>query len=77
VEKMEYELFFRLLGNVLPCGKCQEHYLAYLQSHPKQFENAFKNKKSLFKWMLEFHNYVNLQSKKPLQNIKQIYTQYF
>lgn len=69
-QKMEYKLFFRLLSKVLPCIQCQNHFMEYLQHHEKQFNDAFKNRKTLFEWTLKFHNYVNEKLNKPIYPIK-------
>jgi FAD-linked sulfhydryl oxidase len=75
-DKKRYIHFFKSLGHILPCCLCQTHYQYYLKTHKKMFDRAFSNRKSLFKWTLQFHNYVNKKLKKPKYNIQKVMMDY-
>ena len=54
--------FFDKLKDVLPCEKCQLHFAKNLQTYP--IENHLENKESLFKWLVDIHNRVNVDNGK-------------
>lgn len=63
VEKKIYSDFFNLLGQVLPCSACREHYHKNNNNLPVQFN--LDSKEALVKWLVEIHNKVNLLNDKP------------
>lgn len=61
--RQTYKIFFEKIGDLLPCGKCREHYKTYL---PK-LDDALNNKSNLLAWLLEIRNNINAGcGKKPL-----------
>ena len=46
----------------MPCEKCQLHFAKNLQTYP--IENHLENKESLFKWLVDIHNRVNVDNGK-------------
>ena len=50
------------LKNILPCEKCRNHYDQTLTTYP--IENHLENKESLFKWLVDVHNRVNIDNGK-------------
>lgn len=50
------KMFFELIGHVLPCGKCQEHYRSYCKDHPVQVGT----REELSRWLVDLHNQVNV-----------------
>lgn len=65
-DKHHYKMFFLSLGYVLPCLDCQEHLLKWLSRNSKKFENAFTNRTSLSKFIIDMHNAVNIRLHKPI-----------
>ena len=54
--------FLCFLYNILPCEKCKINYLNNLRSLP--IENHLDNKNTLFNWLIDVHNKVNIESGK-------------
>lgn len=50
--------FFNILGNMLPCPKCQINLRQHLVDHPLN-DDVLKDKESLVKWVIIIHNYTN------------------
>lgn len=58
LEKQFYKNFFKNLGNVLPCSKCQEHYNNHLRDMP--LDEHINSRKELVEWLITLHNQVNV-----------------
>ena len=55
-----YLIFFKHLGNVLPCRYCRESYQEFVsQKDTLLDENVLKNRYTLVKWLYNIHNKVN------------------
>ena len=54
-EKENYKLFFEIIGKVLPCERCRQHYNKELGLTPPDITS----RDSLFKWTVDIHNKVN------------------
>ncbi len=61
-DKTYHKNFFESLKNILPCEKCRNHYDQTLTTYP--IENHLENKESLFKWLVDIHNRVNIDNNK-------------
>jgi hypothetical protein len=57
-DKNNYKSFFSLIGNVLPCHICSDHYNQNLLIHPLNDE-VLSNKTNLINWTIDMHNEVN------------------
>ncbi len=57
-DKNNYKAFFSLLGNVLPCHICSEHYNENLLTHPLT-DTVLSDKINLINWTIDMHNEVN------------------
>ena len=69
VHKENYKLFFKNLGNVLPCPICQEHYrINYIEA---ELDNALESRILLFNWTVDLHNKVNIEKDKPTYTYKE------
>jgi len=44
---------------LIPCGTCKEHAINYIEEHKHHLMEICKTKKDLFKFFVDFHNYVN------------------
>lgn len=62
--------FLRLLGELLPCSVCQQHYLDMLRENPP--EPHLRSKESFRAWLNERHNEVNKRLNKPIVPIEQL-----
>lgn len=60
--------FFKSLFDDIPCHVCREETLSYLRGHP--LELAMKNGCTLSKWVLDFHNHVNVRLAKPIWSME-------
>ena len=61
-DKTYHKNFFESLKNILPCEKCRIHFNQTLTTYP--IENHLENKESLFKWLVDVHNRVNIDNGK-------------
>jgi hypothetical protein len=57
-DKNNYKSFFLLIGDVLPCYICSNHYKQNLLTHPLT-DNVLSNKINLINWTIDMHNEVN------------------
>ena len=64
-QKIKYKNFFVLLKDTLPCSVCANHYGENLKKMPLS-DKDLKNKESLVKWLINFHNIVNEMKEKPI-----------
>lgn len=64
-QKQKYKAFFLLLKDTLPCSLCAQHYSENLKKMPLTDE-VLESKKSLVKWLIDFHNVVNEMKGKPV-----------
>jgi len=64
-QKKKYKNFFVLLKYTLPCSVCANHYGENLKKMPLS-DKDLKNKESLVKWLINFHNIVNKMKEKPI-----------
>ena len=64
-QKKKYKNFFVLLKDTLPCSVCANHYGENLKKMPLT-DKDLKNKESLIKWLINFHNIVNEMKDKPI-----------
>jgi len=61
-DKTIHKNFFESLKDILPCDKCKVHFNQTLTTYP--IENHLENKESLFKWLVDVHNRVNIDNDK-------------
>ena len=64
-EQTQYRAFFQALKHVLPCGKCRLHYAQGID-HDLPLEPALRNRDTLSRWLVDFHNSVNRRLDKPI-----------
>ena len=59
-KKESYKLFFRLVGDVLPCRYCRESYLDFVKAEGTCLDDSvMKSRKTLVEWLYRIHNKVN------------------
>ena len=61
-DKNNHAQFFNGIQNILPCQRCRDHYSLSLQELP--VEQHLENKESLFRWLVDIHNQVNVKNNK-------------
>ena len=61
-DKNNHAQFFNGIQNILPCQSCRDHYSLSLQELP--VEQHLENKESLFRWLVDIHNRVNVKNNK-------------
>lgn len=59
--------FIRSIPVIVPCTKCKEHAHAYIRT--QNLDKAVKNRKNLFDFFLQFHNYVNAKGGRPAMTL--------
>jgi len=81
-DKNNYKSFFILIGTILPCHLCSDHYNENLLIYPLT-DDVLMNKTNLINWTIDMHNEVNkLHNKKiysydeALQLIKNNYNNF-
>ena len=67
-------LFFKSLGNMLPCVVCQEHYKENIKKFP--IELAVISRERLIAWLVNIHNQVNIVLGKKVYGINDIIEKY-
>lgn len=55
-QKQQFSNLLLSISHLYPCRNCAEHLQAYLQVHPITLDS----KKSISRWLCNFHNEVNL-----------------
>ena len=61
-DKNNHAIFFNNIQYILPCQKCKDHYSQNIQISP--VEQHLDNKETLFKWLIDIHNKVNIKNNK-------------
>ena len=51
---------------LLPCETCKEHATAYIENNKHQLPDICKSRQTLFRFFVDFHNYVNERLKKKI-----------
>jgi hypothetical protein len=69
-DKKTYKKFFEMLGSVIPCKICGDHYKSHIKKHPIDDE-ILKDKDSLMAWGVEIHNIVNKNNGKKIYSVEE------
>lgn len=69
MKKEQYRKFFEVIGDVLPCLDCQDHYKEMVVDYPP----IMINKDTLFKWTVDIHNKVNERINKKQITLDEAY----
>ena len=77
-EKLGFRMFFDSLRYVLPCQKCRGSYETYLNTRGIR-DSDLQSRDSLFRWVFELHNSVNLNLDKPMnrRSLEDLQRQYY
>lgn len=68
--------FIKGLPMMIPCDKCKNHSQEYITSRPVEIEYAVTNPYRLFKFFVDFHNYVNKLTNKKEMSLEQAFELY-
>ena len=68
-EQIGYAKFFTDLAIVIPCKLCAEHYSKMLRKVPLT-DDVLENNETLFKWTVDIHNLVNIETNKEQLSYK-------
>ena len=63
IDKQNYKNFFTLVGDILPCSLCSNHYKENLIKYPIN-DKVLEDKINLLNWTIDIHNEVNLTNNK-------------
>ena len=61
---------------LIPCQNCSEHATAHIEKFYDQLDQICSSRDSLFKFFVDFHNYVNKRYNKPLMSYEKAYKLY-
>jgi len=67
--------FINGIPEMVPCIECSEHARAYVEANRVKIDNM-KRGDDVFKFYVDFHNYVNLRLNKPLFTYEKAYEMY-
>ena len=61
---------------MVPCVNCKEHATAYIEKNYDKLDSICSSRDSLFKFFVDFHNEVNIQTNKPVMSYEDAYKLY-
>ena len=61
---------------MLPCETCKEHATAYIEKNKEFLDYTCSSRDNLFKFFVDFHNYVNIRQNKPVMGYDDAYKLY-
>ena len=64
-EQLTYKHFFTIIGDIIPCNICREHYKQHLKNNPIT-DDILSTRKKLLHWTIDIHNEVNKLNNKPV-----------
>lgn len=67
--------FINGIPEMVPCVECSEHARAFIESNRTRIDNM-KRGDDVFKFYVDFHNYVNLRLSKPVISYEKAYEMY-
>ena len=73
-ERMKY--FILGIPVMVPCEKCSDHATAYIEANYDNLDNAVSGRDALFKFYLDFHNFVNKRVGKKDMSLAEAYKIY-
>ena len=73
-DKRNFYNFFMSLQHVLPCNKCKAHYQQNIQKY--NLSESLDSRENLVKWLIDLHNDINRDNKKPVWSYSEVYNKY-
>lgn len=74
VEKMKG--FIYGLPAIMACKACSTHALAFIQEHDSDLDTICASRQNLFRFFVDFHNYVNKRQNKPVLSYDDVLKMY-
>jgi hypothetical protein len=68
VIKQRMKYFIIGLPIMVPCTNCREHATMYIEKNLEDLDVICSNRKNLFNFFVDFHNYVNKRVNKPIMD---------
>lgn len=68
--------FIKNLPYMLPCYNCSEHAKQFVKDREADLHTICQNRKSLFEFYVDFHNYVNNRQNKRLFSYQEAWNMY-
>ena len=68
--KRAYHDFYSNLKDVLPCEICRKHYSKFIMEYP--ITPHLDTRENLVKWVIQIHNFVNLELGKPVMDVETV-----
>lgn len=68
--------FIMSLPFTLPCVSCKHHAIMWVNAHKHKLDTIVQSRDSLFKFYVDFHNYVNKRLGKPIMSYAEAYNKY-
>ena len=68
--------FVKGIPFILPCDECRIHAINYIEERDYELDKICENRKNLFKFFVDMHNFVNLRTNKKKftkKDVKKIY----
>jgi len=61
---------------MIPCETCKEHATSYIETNKDYLDYICASRDKLFKFFVDFHNFVNIRLKKPEMSYDDAYRLY-
>ena len=61
---------------MLPCDTCRDHAISFIEENKDFLDYICSSRDNLFKFFVDFHNYVNKRQNKPLMSYDDAYKLY-
>jgi len=74
IERMKN--FILAIPIMIPCHTCKDHALAYIEINKDYFDMVCSGRDKLFKFFVDFHNFVNKRLNKPEMSYEDAYRLY-
>ena len=68
--------FIKNLPYMLPCNNCSEHAKKYIADHEDELSRVCLSRDGLFRFYVDFHNYVNQRQGKRLFSYEEAWNMY-
>lgn len=76
ITKERMKGFILGLPVMIPCEICSEHATAHIIGNYDKLDDICSGREKLFKFFVDFHNYVNKRYNKPIMGYKEAYALY-
>ena len=74
-DKNNIRSFFKYFSYQIPCNKCKNHFIKYMNKNPLTNE-LLKSKDDLTDWLIDAHNRVNKRNKKKILTREEVINYY-